>query len=82
MPCVETELVNILGLARALRLPGAWLKAEAVAGRIPVLRAGRRFLFNVAAVRETLLRRAAELPAPTGERVVACSEDALGAAGA
>lgn len=60
---METQtLVNTLGLARRLRLPAAWLRAEAVAGRIPSLRAGRRLLFNVEAVERTLLERAAAIP--------------------
>jgi len=56
----EIKLVNILGLARRLRLPAAWLRAEADARRIPSLRAGRRFLFNVEAVERVLLDRAAK----------------------
>jgi hypothetical protein len=56
---METPLVAIRGLAKALALPASWLKAEAEAGRIPSLRAGRQRLFNVDAVRQVLLRRAA-----------------------
>jgi hypothetical protein len=54
------RLAGIRELARDLNLPTTWLRAEAEAGRIPSLRAGRRRLFNVAAVRSVLLRRAAE----------------------
>jgi hypothetical protein len=46
-------------VARQLGVPSAWLKAEAEAGRVPVLRAGRRFLFNPEAVQQILLKRTA-----------------------
>jgi hypothetical protein len=55
---MESELLNLIGLARVLNLPAKWLKAEAVAGRIPFLRVGRRRLFNPAAVRHALAARA------------------------
>ena len=45
-------------LAQCLGLPAAWLKAEAEAGRIPSLRAGRRLAFNLRAVEEALIARA------------------------
>jgi len=45
---------------RRYGLSAAWLRAEAEAGRIPVLRAGRRLLFDVAAVEAELIRRAAD----------------------
>lgn len=35
------------------------MRQEAEAGRVPALRAGKRFLFDVAAVRKVLLTRAA-----------------------
>lgn len=38
----------------------AWLKAEAEAGRIPHLRAGRRLLFDAEAVEAVLIQRASE----------------------
>lgn len=41
-----------------LGVPAAWLKAEARAGRIPHLQAGRRVLFNLAIVEQALLERA------------------------
>jgi hypothetical protein len=46
-------------LASLLKLPAAWLRTEALAGRIPSLRVGRRLLFNPVAVEEALLKRAA-----------------------
>jgi hypothetical protein len=48
--------------ARLLRVPVAWLRAEAEAGRVPCLRAGKVLLFNLAAVERTLAARAAESP--------------------
>jgi hypothetical protein len=54
------QLVHLSGLAKRLRLPTAWLRAEAEAERIPSLRAGRRLLFNVEAVERVLLDRAAK----------------------
>jgi hypothetical protein len=40
-----------------LGVPAKWLRAEAKANRIPHLKAGRRLLFNISAVREALLSR-------------------------
>ena len=54
-----TKLISVRGLADRLKLPAAWLKAEAEAERIPSLRAGRRLLFNPEAVEQVLLERAA-----------------------
>lgn len=55
------ELLALHPLSQALNLPASWLRAEAEAGRIPSLRAGRRRLYSLVAVRETLLRRAARI---------------------
>jgi len=54
----DKKLVNLVGLARDLRLPVSWLKAEALAGRIPCLKVGRRLRFNKKAVENTLAKRA------------------------
>ena len=43
-----------------LGVPAAWLRAEANAGRVPCLRAGRRLLLNPEAVEAALLARAKE----------------------
>jgi len=48
-------------VARRLGVPAEWLRAEANAGRIPCLRAGRVLLFNVSAVEATLAERARRL---------------------
>lgn len=58
----EKQLCTLHGLADRFRrfgLSKAWLKAEAEAGRIPSLRAGRRLLFDPEAVEAALLERAA-----------------------
>ena len=47
-------------MARQLGLRPAWLRAEAEAGRIPCLKAGRLLLFNPKAVARILAARAAK----------------------
>jgi hypothetical protein len=47
-------------MARILRVPLRWLRAEAEAGRLPCVRAERRLLFNRPAVERTLADRAAQ----------------------
>ena len=44
--------------ASRLGVPAKWLRAEAAAGRVPCLRAGRRLLMNPQAVEAALLARA------------------------
>lgn len=44
--------------ASRLGVPAAWLKAEAHAGRVPHLKAGRRILFSTEAAERALLARA------------------------
>jgi len=51
--------LNTSQMARRLRVSPAWLKAEAEAGRILAIDAGRTFLFTSAAVDACLLERAA-----------------------
>ena len=56
---IPTE--SFLPLRRAAARLGvrvAWLRAEAVAGRVPCLRVGRRLLLNPAAVEDALMKRA------------------------
>ncbi len=50
------------GLARRFGLPAAWFKAEAEAGRLPCLRVGSRFIFNIKAVEAALAERASGSP--------------------
>jgi len=54
------DLVNVWGLSRRLNLPVAWLRNEAIEGRIPALRVGRHLRFNVIAVERALAARAAQ----------------------
>lgn len=63
MENTSPQLVNLRELARQLRrfgLSAKWLHSEAQVGRLPCMLVGRRLLFNVAAVEEALLRRAAK----------------------
>src|SRR5262249_59906699 len=57
-PIVKT-LTGLTGLSARLRLPRLWLRAEALAGRIPCLKIGRKLLFNPDAVEKALADRAA-----------------------
>lgn len=52
------ELVTDSQMARILRVNLRWLRAEAEAGRIPSVKAERRYLFNRLAVEKTLAARA------------------------
>jgi len=64
-----TSLLTLTELAVALRVPENWLEAEAEAGRIPCLRAGKRYRFALAAVEAALVHRAASgdaMTAPAG----------------
>lgn len=45
-------------MARLARVPLAWLRTEAEAGRVPALRAGNQWLFDPPAVRSALRKRA------------------------
>lgn len=54
-----SELLTLNRLARTLRMSRAWLKEEALAGRLPCLRVGRKLFFEVAAVRRELAQQAA-----------------------
>jgi len=52
-------LVTALGLERQTGAPAGWLLDEAAAGRIPYLRAGNRYLFDLSVVEPLLRSRAA-----------------------
>ena len=60
METSNTKLLPLRNLARTLHVPARWLREEAEAGRIPALRAGRNFLFELGAVESALLARARE----------------------
>jgi hypothetical protein len=57
---MNNKLTNLLELSQRLRIPVKWLKAEALAGRIPHLKAGRKLLFNIEAVEYALSERASK----------------------
>ena len=62
----HTTPIGIAELAARLGLPVHWIKSEALKGRLPRLRVGRRFLFDEAAVRESLVLRAGTEGLATG----------------
>jgi hypothetical protein len=51
-------LTSLADLSAQLRLPRQWLRAEALAGRLPCLKVGRKLLFNPGAVEKALAERA------------------------
>jgi hypothetical protein len=52
------RLLPVGPMARRLRVPVGWLRAEAEAGRVPCLRAGRVLLFEPETVEGVLVERA------------------------
>ena len=54
----RTSFVPITRLAYHTGLSVSWLRAEAQANRIPSIRMGRRWMFNIDAVERALLERA------------------------
>jgi hypothetical protein len=58
MDTTEQKLLPLFVMARRLRVPGKWLRAEAESGRIPCLIAGRQILFNPSIVESLLVERA------------------------
>lgn len=59
---IESELAPLGAMARRLRVPARWLKAESDAGRIPHIRAGNQRLYNVPVVLRLLAERAGSQP--------------------
>jgi hypothetical protein len=55
-----TRLLRLTHAAKAFDLPVRWLKNEAIAGRLPCLRVGRRIYFDRHALENALARRAAQ----------------------
>jgi hypothetical protein len=55
---VPSQLVPLRVAARWLQVPAAWLQAEAEAGRVPALLAGKIFICDFPAVEDALLERA------------------------
>jgi hypothetical protein len=65
MGVMEHKLFTLRDLANYYKRFGLsfdWLKAEALAGRIPCFRVGRKFLFDPEAVEQSLLQRARPVP--------------------
>ena len=64
---MEQTLITLPKAARQLGVTSAWLRSEAVAGRVPCLPVGKsRFLFNLGALSESLLERASAVPMTGG----------------
>ena len=60
-PTIFQRVMTLNRLARELNVSTTWLLAEAEAGRIPAVPAGKRnFVFNVKAVEKVLAERAAK----------------------
>ncbi|MCC5822629.1 MAG: helix-turn-helix domain-containing protein [Phycisphaerales bacterium] len=57
MTSTRPQFLPIGPTSHRLGVPRAWLRREADAGRIPCLMVGRRRMFNLEAVRETLEHR-------------------------
>jgi excisionase family DNA binding protein len=54
-----SDLLTLHQMAARLRLPRVWLREEALAGRLPCMRVGRKLLFNLSTVERILAERAA-----------------------
>ena len=54
----QSKLLPVGPMARRVRVPAKWLRAEAEAGRIPCLKADKAILFDPNAVEAVLLDRA------------------------
>lgn len=54
------ELLTLARMARRVGVSQEWLRTEADAGRVPCLKAGKRYLFNSVAVAEALAAQAAQ----------------------
>jgi hypothetical protein len=59
-------LLPLSQTARLLHVPSDWLRAEAEAGRVPHLKAGKALLFDVDTVERILIERARQ-PVASGE---------------
>ena len=54
----DSQLLSLPALSDALKLPENWIKAEANAGRIPHLKIGKRYRFDLRTVVAILTERA------------------------
>jgi hypothetical protein len=71
----QNKLLPLLAMAGQARVPGQWLRAEAEAGRIPFLRAGKKMLFHPSTVERLLAERAAGRETAPGAVEVAHARD-------
>ncbi len=58
---VSDEVLSLPRMARRLGVTQAWLREAAEVGNVPSLRAGRRLLFNPAAVEKAVAQQAAQV---------------------
>lgn len=54
-----SELLTLARMARRLGVSQQWLRDQADAGKVPCLRAGKRYLFNAVAVQKAIANQAA-----------------------
>lgn len=59
-----TELLTLARMARRLGVTQQWLREQADAGKVPYLKAGKRYLFNADAVHDAVATRAAKTREP------------------
>jgi excisionase family DNA binding protein len=57
-----SEVLNLPRAARRLGVTAKWLRDQADGGKVPCLRAGRRYLFDLDALEKALAREAARKP--------------------
>lgn len=57
-----SELLSLARAARRLGVTARWLRDEAAAKRVPCLKAGFHYLFDLAALTDALSERAAQSP--------------------
>ncbi len=58
-PDTMSVLMSLGRMARRLGVTQQWLRDQADSGKVPCLKADKQYLFNPAAVQETLSERAA-----------------------
>lgn len=63
----KNDLVTLSQLARRLRVPAIWLRAQADSGALPHVKAGHQRLFNAGVVERLLAERAARGDKMEGE---------------
>ena len=56
-----SELFGLSRMSRRLGVTMQWLREQADAGKVPCLKAGKRYLFNPVAVQEALAAKATQV---------------------